>query len=425
MEKLVENGLFGNGLFTVSSPVLVERYNACLKAIGIAPTGLKEFRIDGIGWSPEISKEKGCIKYFSFGGMESANQFGILITPDQRGLPIYTPFNSFDRPVMEKLFRNSGKQIAELTAHSAVWLDFNKDILDLSSPYDLLMIEEVLVRVADVNGFINAAKEQRELVKIFRDSDTAWSDRTARAEVIQSAITHGDLRFKAFIAQDVHFTDMRSFYTRAFGGVYVFRDLAEYPLLVLESDKGEYAATSFALAHDINEALLPMILIQERVASLSLGWHKQHLDELTHLRDLVIADAFYKDPENAEMEFGSLTSAQIKQWIPAHEALLPSWFKELAHLITHLKKRESVKNLKVDETSGLVPLLLRPSYEALKSEETTKVVWQLLTRLAPYDVEQLYLCNRILFYDLYRSWPEGKKRWVVSYLKDRGHPHSR
>ena len=48
---------------------------------------------------------------------------------------------------------------------------------------------------------------------------------------------------------------------------------------------------------------------------------------------------------------------------------------------------------------------------------------QLIARLQPSDVERLYLHNRVLFYDLYRSWPEGRKQWCVEYLKRRGHPH--
>ena len=184
MQKLVDSGLFGNGLVHVDSPTLVERYNDCLKAIGIEPTSLNQFRIDGIGWSPEISTEKGRIKYFSCNDSQTASQFGIILTPDQSGLPVYTPFNSFDRAVMAKLFRNSGKQIAELTQRSALWLDFTQDLLEFSSPSDLFMIEEVVVRVSDTQGLIQAAQNQRDLVKSFREGDNVWLDGEERAKVL-------------------------------------------------------------------------------------------------------------------------------------------------------------------------------------------------------------------------------------------------
>ena len=37
MQSLIEAGIFGRGLVEISSPVLVERYNACLVDMGLEP----------------------------------------------------------------------------------------------------------------------------------------------------------------------------------------------------------------------------------------------------------------------------------------------------------------------------------------------------------------------------------------------------
>jgi len=427
MQKLVESGLFGNGLVHVDSPTLVKRYNDCLKAIGIEPTNLKEFKIDGIGWSPEVSKEKDRIKYFSCNDLQTASQFGIILTPDQSGLPVYTPFNSFDRAVMAKLFRNSGKQIAELTQRSALWLDFTQDLLEFSSPSDLFMIEEVVVRVSDTKGLIQAAQNQRDLVKRFREGNNVWLDGSERAKIIESAKLHGDLRFKPLIIQDIHFNDVRSFYTRAFGGTYIFRDFSsDRPLMIIESEKCEKTVADVEFAKSISDPGLSEILLKEDITDLSLGWHKRHLVELEELQDLIIADCFYQQPENAEADFASLTSACKKQWIARSNGSIPPLLGEISRLIATLRKDEPIKKISVSlkNNSGIYPVIMRPSKEAEKSEQTTKVVWQLLARLAPHDIERLYLFNRILFYDLYRSWSEGKKKWAIAYLKKRGHPRA-
>ena len=58
MNLLRESGLFGAGLVLVHTPKLVSRYNACLQAIGVAPTQLASFSIDGIGWSRRFRKRR-------------------------------------------------------------------------------------------------------------------------------------------------------------------------------------------------------------------------------------------------------------------------------------------------------------------------------------------------------------------------------
>lgn len=57
MKKLRNAGLFGGDMVTLSGS-LAKRYNECLAMLGVTPTKLKIFSIDGIGWSPELAVEK-------------------------------------------------------------------------------------------------------------------------------------------------------------------------------------------------------------------------------------------------------------------------------------------------------------------------------------------------------------------------------
>ena len=84
MERLIRDGLFGAGLIAIDTPELVGRYNACLQQLGIAPTDLTSFRIDGMGWSPEIARDKGDIHYLCAG---IANPMAVIVSPSQRGKP--------------------------------------------------------------------------------------------------------------------------------------------------------------------------------------------------------------------------------------------------------------------------------------------------------------------------------------------------
>ena len=106
MDKLKSSNLYLNELIPVSGK-LVERYNNCLETLGFTKTKLKTFSIDGIGWSPEIAEEKDDVNYLNHG---DANSHGILISPLQRGKPVYLPFHSFDRDMMKHVFRTHHNQ---------------------------------------------------------------------------------------------------------------------------------------------------------------------------------------------------------------------------------------------------------------------------------------------------------------------------
>ena len=93
MEKLKAAGLFGGALVSVSGS-LITRYNGCLAMLGVTPTKLERFTIDGMGWSPEVAEEKGENYYLNIG---EANSNAIIITPEQKDKPVHMPFHSFDQ----------------------------------------------------------------------------------------------------------------------------------------------------------------------------------------------------------------------------------------------------------------------------------------------------------------------------------------
>ena len=101
MQKLKAANLYRSELIAVSGK-LVERYNQCLETLGFKPTKLKSFSIDGIGWSPEIAEEKDDLNYLNHG---EANPHGIIISPLQKGKPVYVPYHTFDRAMMKFIFK--------------------------------------------------------------------------------------------------------------------------------------------------------------------------------------------------------------------------------------------------------------------------------------------------------------------------------
>ena len=124
MKKLREAGLFGGALVTLSGS-LAKRYNACLAMLGVTPTKLKTFSIDGMGWSPEVAVEKKENYYLNTG---EANVNAIIISPDQKGKPAHMPSHSFDRDVMEAVFAAYGSEIRDITKDSALVLHLDQHL---------------------------------------------------------------------------------------------------------------------------------------------------------------------------------------------------------------------------------------------------------------------------------------------------------
>ncbi|MGI9400142.1 MAG: DUF6638 family protein, partial [Rhizobiaceae bacterium] len=63
MQRLIDNELIFGRLLEISEPHLVERYEKALEGFGIKPPGLKKFRIDMAGFSPEIAEALGDADY--------------------------------------------------------------------------------------------------------------------------------------------------------------------------------------------------------------------------------------------------------------------------------------------------------------------------------------------------------------------------
>ena len=418
MKLLISSGLYGRGLVPVNTPQMVARYNACLEAVGQEPTKLETFSIDAVGWSPEVAEEKGHMDYLSLG---AANRFAIVLTPEQSGLPVYRPVHSFDRIVMEKFFMTAKSQVADLTGRTGLWLDFSHELTRFASPLDLLTVEWVNIATHDAAGIMHAAVEQRQYAAAFMESDTDWADKKVREKIISSATMHGDLRFRSAVIPEIKFTDVRSFYSRAFGGTYIFRDIAKSAqVLLMEDIKQLPHSSKHVVTHPLKDEMLTEYLEVEDIVDIPLGWYKQQagLASLERLREYLFADAYYAAGE--EQNLLDLTPGQQKSWLAANEGKVDPLIFELERLTLDLRQGVSVKELKL--SPKLRALLMHPSKEAQKYEIVERVVWHLIARLAPYDIERLFERNRVHFYLLYSNWPLAKRQWAVKYLVSKGYP---
>ncbi len=409
MKKLKAANLYRGELIPVSGK-LVTRYNKCLTKLGFAKTKLKTFSIDGIGWSPEIAEEKKEIHYLNNG---EANLHGIIISPLQKGKPVYAPFHSFDREMMLEVFKIHGDKINNITRDSAICIDFDQDIDAFYEPLDILKYEKILISFHLINNLDAAQKEQLQLIETFKQG-TNFIDENLHQQLLASAKKHGDLRNRDVTLPKIHFV-ANSFYTKAFGGMYVLRDFIA-PIVVFEKEKS-YKEAIKDTVHDV------------------MIYHIEQHELMNQLRDHVIID-YDLDAEVKTKRYDRIKKYIFSQYLkktkhPIRDILSDTLlFKSYLNKIDieARKKVMSVERyLEKSEISNefkIADIVDQKMFHALHSPHSSlepkhqDLIWKLLVNVSPKDILFLYWYDKEEFYEQFKTWDESMKDWVIETIRN-------
>ena len=409
MQKLKEANLYRSELIPVSGK-LVERYNKCLVKLGFTKTKLKTFHIDGIGWSPEIAEEKKETHYLNNG---DANVHGIIISPLQKGKPVYVPFHTFDRDMMQHVFKTHGEKINDITRDCAICIDFDQGIDAFYEPLDVLKYQTVSIKFHLINDLINVQKEQLELIETF-NRDHNFIDEKIHEQLLVSAKTYGDLRHRDLELHALEFTT-DSFYTKAFKGVYVMRDFIT-PIVVFEDETWHKEAIK-----DTNYEVLI--------------YHIHQPELMNKLRDHVIIEydleAAVKTERYERIKKFEITQYLKKTQHPVKDILNnPILYKSYLNKldIESRKKIMSVERyLEKTETSNqykIADIVDLKLFEALHKPHSSldgkhqDLIWKLLVNVSPKDVLYWYWYDKEDFYDSFTSWDDSFKEWVIATISN-------
>ncbi|WP_420574823.1 DUF6638 family protein [Kordia sp.] len=409
MEKLKRSELFGAALVPVTG-ALVERYNKCLSYIGTAPTQLLSFHIDAMGWSPEIADEKDDFLYLNSG---EANPNAIILSPKQNEKPAYSPFHSFDREIMNLVFKQHKHAIKDITRDAAICVDLDQYIDAFYEPEDLLKYNQITVDFTVVEDLFTVQQKQLQLVKEFHEEDN-FLDESLHLKILASARKHGDLRSRTLQMESIDFKTS-SFYTKAFGGVFVFRRKGSGKnILIFESkEEADKVVTSAKTqAFHIEDGRFFSALAAEKMIvldpehSVLSGYFERvqktiflsHIKEPTHsLSDILDNSNVYKRYLNR------LTADTRKQLMI------------LDRLQTNATKANAL-----DVEGGLTPEVLAciqiPTPEL--SMDLQELVWKLIVKTTPYkDPLFLYWYDKETFYAEYTAWDTSYQDWVIKLIK--------
>ncbi|WP_431157661.1 DUF6638 family protein [Winogradskyella poriferorum] len=409
MQKLKEANLYRSELIPVSGK-LVERYNKCLKTLGFKETKLKSFSIDGVGWSPEVAEEKDDIQYLNHG---DANPHGIIISPLQKGKPVYLPFHSFDREMMQNVFRTHGDKINNITRDSAICIDFDQNIDVFYEPLDVLKYENVSITFRLIDNLEEKQKEQLALIDKFNQGNN-FIDEDIHKELLDSANTYGDLRNRDLVLQPLQYST-GSFYTRAFDGIYLLRDFIK-PIVIFESQEFYKEAIKDTI-HDV------------------LIYHISQPELIDKLKDHIIIDcnleAMVKTPNYDRIKKFELYQMLDKAEHPAQEilnnkALFKSYLnkldmtgrKKVMSVELYLEKLERSNAYKIEDiVDQSLYFSLHQPHSSLAADHRD-LIHKLLINIAPKDVLFLYWYDKEQFYESYKTWDDSFRDWVIEQISN-------
>jgi hypothetical protein len=409
MQILEKTGLYGAGLLNIKSEELVERYNQALEAMGLSRTALKEFNIDMIGWSPEIADEKENIFYLTH---SLANPMAIILSSEQKECPIYFPYHSFDKYMFSDLFESRAMQIMDVTTQEPLWLDMDNGMSDYQDPKDLLLVDSFEISLETPNELIQGAAEQRDLIKKFVQSKTAWEDEEFRNKLIQSGQDVGDLQGRQISMSTFKFSDIGIFFTEAFNGIYVLRspfDAKDTKVIMIAEDES-YSKEGSGI-HSIDDKRLFPLLMRKGYLQIDIDYLKKNPELLERKKTLVLGEVLVEHEDNIDLF--NITSAQIKGYIRKYRKELPKVFFEIERLEKQLKN--GAKVVADDFSEQLQYMVTTPGSKV--PEKFHRVLYRLISYVDKGSIINLYRYNKKKFYDDFDGFSEVKKHFVRDFIK--------
>lgn len=409
MKKLKQANLYRSELIPVSGK-LIERYNKCLVKLGFTETKLATFSIDGIGWSPEIAEEKKNLNYLNNG---EANPHGIIISPLQKGKPVYIPFHTFDREMMKLVFNSYEDKINEITRDSAICLDFDQNIDTFYEPLDVLKYDKFSIHFHLIDNLDTVQKQQLQLIEQFKEGNN-FINEDLHNQLLESAKTHGDLRDRDLSIDSLEFVT-NSFYTRAFNGVYILRDFIS-TIVIFEDEKWHKEAikdtTHDVLIYYISQPQLMDKLTDHMIIECDL--------------EKVVNNKRYERIKKYELALSLKETLHPIQDILNDNVLFKSYLNKID--IDARKRVMSVERylekLEISNQYKITDIVEAKLFQALHQPHSSldvkhqDLIWKLLINISSKDVLFLYWYDKEQFYKSYELWGDSLKDWVIQEISN-------
>ncbi len=410
MERLIDNALIYGGLIRIDQPHLVERYNQALTAFGLRKTKCKDFVIDATGFSPEVADDLGDEQYLDPLGV---NRRFIILTPAQADQPvIYMNFSSTP-DLMRAFFTANAEAIKILTLKDVLYGEIENSTYKVDDIDDILSIKRVRFSLRTHNQLLEKSHQLTRLVDRFNTEDDAWKNNQLLNGILELAKDCGDTRYNAIVPQHTDF-EVASFWTRHFGGIYVFHD-----------DDNDTVV--------IGNMTTPMPLASQRTDEriIDLSDHKKILDYLTQTGRLEPLNPDWLDNSGVldrRLEIYTRMAMSKKRptadlvWIG--DVATNNWVhKNLAQLAKDdafsflTKLRKTIRNSQIINPDKFTATQMLMVQRAMPGHRDNMLVNRFLSELVPFDFLTRYIVNKLAFYKDYETFNSAQRDYAVHMIK--------
>ncbi|MGB3502607.1 MAG: DUF6638 family protein [Mesorhizobium sp.] len=416
MDLLRDNELIFGRLLTVDEPHLIERYNKALKGFGFKPTKLKSFEIDRTGFSPQIAKELNDPLYLD---PNEINRRFIILTPAQAELPVvHTAFSNTSQ-LMYEFFQANRRAIDALTIKDVIYGEIEDSVSKVDDIEDLLSINQVEFRVLSAEDTLGKAAELGTLVDRLKLEPDAWRDNDMLERMVELAKTTGDIRENNLVPDQVIFRH-DTFWTKHFGGIYVFIDKDMTTVVSDPAAPGFRRSRPWQVSYlGIRDADRVFRFLAEtgrldlpRASWLETSGYLEHRAEMT-IRNLI-------HKQQSDLDFSKVDRVWLQTWIHQNADLIAR-DGDFPYLNAVKREIAQTGRLRLDDIDPQKRFLV---VRAKPDHPDAWLTNRLISEFVSADFLSLYIFNKQTFYKQYETWEPRWRDNVVetlktTYLKDK------
>ncbi|MAM63974.1 DUF6638 family protein [Maritimibacter sp. UBA3975] len=403
MKRLIQRGLMFGNLIRVDSPALIERYNRALHGLTGKRTELDEFHIDISGYSYEVGEALGDHLYLNPNGV---NRLFIILTTEQNSAPLLNAKFSTSRGILRQFIEENEAKLFALTAHDAVAGELDNSVFEASEAARLLDIRTITVNADTTQSHVKNARALADKIERFQSAEDAWFDDVLIAEMIGLAKQTGDVtRQPIDIERPTYQQD--NFWTALFGGLYVFRDVAE-PAVIAVGDKDPLGVLPIETTLDFADrnGIAAFLEVNELVEPIIKARGVDGAAILRQKMDFILVDA----ATTKGVEIDGMDHRALHRLAQRMGSDLPEEFLKLNQLVRWALNGGKWPRIASDDDSYFYTLRARPDHP------DRDLINMMLSELAPLDIRQLFICHKQAFYAAYADWPDAKKEYVAEFL---------
>jgi hypothetical protein len=409
MERLIDNALIYGAMMRVREPHLIERYNYALREFGLPETGRTDFVIDAAGYSPEIAADLGDENYLDPHGI---NRRFIILSPEQERLPVIASNFSSTAELMAAFYQANAECLKVLTLKDVVLGEIEEATHQVDTLSDIVSIGQVEFKLKTSHGLLQKADRLMALIVRFGGAPDDWKDDALLREILDLSRQCGDPRTNNLMPRQTLFK-LGSFWTRHFGGLYVFRDNsaavvigAEIPAEVSE---GNQDAIRF-IQIEAGDEVFDFLDASGRLEAFNQAWLRDC--GLVHQRTELLVRSKMAQYE-ADGDVGSAGDLAMKNWILANLHKLSG--DEIFAFLTHFEKQVlNDEPIDLEGVDGALKLLV---HRAKPGHRDQLLVNRLLASYAPYDFVTRFIVDKQAFYDAYSGYSESQREFAVQKIK--------